>query len=70
MGRGKEIEYAAIEEDSGAVVESVTEAAGIGLEGLDFGVEALGHGVGDVEKREVEQSLQMLGQHPGDMKNK
>jgi hypothetical protein len=34
---------------------------------LDFGVEALGHGVGDGEKREVEQSLQMLGQHLGDL---
>jgi hypothetical protein len=34
---------------------------------LDFGVEALGHGVGDGEKREVEQPLQMLGQHLGDL---
>ncbi len=48
------MESAAIEEDSGALVEGVTEAAGIGLEGLDFGVEALGQGVGDGEKREVE----------------
>jgi hypothetical protein len=63
MGRGEKIESAAVEEDSGAVVEGVTETTGIGLEGLDFGVEALGHGVGDGEKREVEQSLQMLGQH-------
>lgn len=57
MGRGEKIESAAVEEDSGAVVEGVTEATGIGLEGLDFGVEALGRGVGDGEKREVEQFL-------------
>jgi hypothetical protein len=63
MGRGEKIESAAVEEDSGAVVEGVTETTGIGLEGLDFGVEALGHGIGDGEKREVEQPLQMLGQH-------
>ena len=64
---GEDVEFAAEEEDSGAVVEGVTEATGIGLEGLDFGVEALGHGVGDGEKREVEQPLQMLGQHLGDL---
>jgi hypothetical protein len=45
----------------------VTEAAGIGLEGLDFGIEPLGHGIGYGEKRDVEQSLQMLGQHLGDL---
>jgi glycosyltransferase involved in cell wall biosynthesis len=67
VGRGEKIESAAVEEDSGAVVEGVTEATGIGLEGLDFGVEALGHGVGDGEKREVEQPLRMLGQHLGDL---
>ena len=57
MGRGEEIESTAVEEDSGSVVKGVAEATGIGLEGLDFGVEALGHCVGDGEKREVEQSL-------------
>ncbi len=52
---------AAIEEDSGAVVEDVTEAAGIGLQGLDFGVESLVHRFGVVEKREVERSIQIYG---------
>ena len=67
MGRWEEIESAAVEEDFGSVVEGLTEATGIGLEGLDFGVEPLGHSVGDGEKREVEQSLQMLGQHLCDL---
>jgi hypothetical protein len=67
MGRGEKIESAAVEEDSGSVVEGVTEAPGIGLEGLDFGIEPLGHGIGYGEKREVEQSLQMLGKHLGDL---
>jgi hypothetical protein len=67
MGRGEKIESAAVEEDSGSVVEGVTEAAGIGLEGLDFGIEPLGHGIGYGEKCDVEQSLQMLGQHLGDL---
>jgi hypothetical protein len=62
MGRGEKIESAAVEEDSGSVVEGVTEALGIGPEGLDFGIESLGHGIGYGEKREVEQSLQMLGE--------
>jgi hypothetical protein len=52
MCRGEKIESAALEEDSGAVVEGVTETTGIVLEGLDFGVEVLGHGVGDGEKCE------------------
>jgi hypothetical protein len=65
MGRGKEIKSAAIEEDYGAVVEGVTKAAGIGLEGLDFGVEALGHRVGlgakiEVEKFEVKYFAQKM----------
>ncbi len=67
MGRGEKIEFTAVEEDSGAVVEGVAEAPGIGLEGLDFGVEPFGDGVGDGEKREVEQPLQMLGEHLGDL---
>ena len=44
------IESAAIKEEFGAVVEGVTKAAGIGLEGLDFGLEALGYRVGVGEK--------------------
>ena len=39
MDRGGKIEFTAVEEDSGAVVEGVAEATGIGLEGLYFGVE-------------------------------
>ena len=63
MGRGEKIESAAVEEDSGGVVEGVTEATGIGLEGLDFGVEPFSDCVGDGKKREVDKSLQMLGEH-------
>ena len=42
-----EAELAAVEEDSDAVVVEGSEAAGIGFEGLDFGVEAFHDGVGD-----------------------
>ncbi len=41
MGRGEKIEAAAEEKDSGAVVQEIAEASGIGLQGLDFGVKAL-----------------------------
>jgi len=54
MGSGKKIESTAVEEDSGSVVEGVAEATGVGLEGLDFGVEPFSDSVGDGEKREVE----------------
>ena len=53
MGRWEKIKSAAVEEDSGAAVEGVTEATGIGLEVLDFGVEPFSDSVGDGEKREV-----------------
>jgi hypothetical protein len=39
MDGGGEIEFTAVEEDSGAVVEGVAEATDIALEGLYFGVE-------------------------------
>lgn len=67
MGRRKKIESTAVKKDSGSVVENVTEAPGIGLEGLDFGVEPFGDGVGDGEKREIEHPLQMLGEHLGNL---
>ena len=67
MGKGEKIVSTAVEEDSGALVEGVTEPASISLEGLDFGVEHFSNCVGDGEKREVEQPLQMLGEHLGDL---
>ncbi len=63
MGRGEKMEAAAEEKDSGAVVQEIAEAPGIGLEGLDFGVENLRNRVGYGVEREVEQSLEVLGQH-------
>ena len=41
------IESAAKEEDTGAVVFKLTEAPGIGFEGLDFGVKPLGECIGN-----------------------
>jgi len=48
LGGGHHVEFAAEKQDSGAVVFEVTEAAGVGLEGLNLGVEALGQCVGDL----------------------
>jgi hypothetical protein len=47
MNMGEDIEFSAEKEDSGAVVFEAAETAGVGLDGLDLGVEALGEGVGD-----------------------
>jgi hypothetical protein len=67
MGRGEKIESSAVEKDFGSVVKGVTEVPSIGLEGLDFGVEPFGDGVGDGEKLEIKQPLQMLGEHLGEL---
>ncbi len=60
-----EIEFAAEKEDSGAVVFKAAEAAGIGFEGLDLGVEAFGERVGDAVLEVGEQAgevcLERLG---------
>ncbi len=44
MGRGEKVESTAVEKDSGAVVQEIAEAPGIGLQGLDFGVGFCGRG--------------------------
>jgi len=44
---GKQVEFAAEEEDSGAVVLEAAEAAGVGFDRLNLGVETFGEGVGD-----------------------
>jgi len=46
-------------EDAGAVVFEAAEAAGIGLDGLDLGVEALGEGIGD-RVLEVRQKIHQM----------
>ena len=53
------VEFSAEEEDSGAVVFEAAEAAGVGLEGLDLGVEAFGEGVGDAVLEVGEQTAEM-----------
>ena len=53
---GYEVEFAAEKEDAGAVVVEAAEAASIGLEGLDLGVEALGQSVGDAMFEVSEQN--------------
>ena len=63
MGGRKQIKATAEKEDSGAVVQEIAEAPGIGLQGLDFGVETLGDRIGDRVKCEVEQPLEVFGQH-------
>lgn len=40
--------FATEEENSGSVVFEVSEASGIGLDGLDFGIDPFREGVGDV----------------------
>jgi hypothetical protein len=65
MDDGSHVEFPAEEEDSGAVVFEATKATGVGLDGLDLGVEAFGKGVGDtileVSEKAAEVVLQALG---------
>jgi hypothetical protein len=56
MKRRHHVEFAAEEEDSGAVVFEAAEAAGVGFDGLDLGVEAFGEGVGDAVPEVGEQA--------------
>lgn len=67
MNAWGEVEFAAEEEDSGAVVFEAAEAACVGFDGLDFGVEALGEGVGDAVLEVGEQTAQMRLQGLGDL---
>lgn len=46
-GNRAQIEPSEVEEDGDAVVGEVAIASGVGLDGLDQGVESLGRGVGD-----------------------
>ena len=52
-------EATAMEKDSDAVIPKVAEAPGVGLDELDFGVHALGHGVGDAMTAVREQPRQV-----------
>ena len=51
-------ELSAEEEDACAIILEGAEAAGIGLDGLDFTVESLGQGVGDPVAQVGEDVLQ------------
>ena len=62
-----EIEPSEEEEDASAVVVEVAEAACGGLEGLDGGVERLGHGVGDAVVEVGEQAVQVFFEREGDL---
>jgi hypothetical protein len=55
----QQVESAAEKEDAGAVVFEAAEATGVGLDGLDLGVEALGQRVGDAMPEVGEQAAQM-----------
>ena len=57
----REIELAAEEQDAGAEVVEAAEAAGVGLEGLDDGVEAFGGRVGDAMSGVVDEALAGVG---------
>ena len=48
-----------MKEDSITIVLEAAEAAGVGLDGLDLGVEAFGDGVGDRMQEVVQQADQM-----------
>lgn len=63
---GKEFEFSAVEEDSGAEVGEASEAAGLGIEGLDTAVEACGHGIRDAVSEVGEDAFQMPFKHLGD----
>ena len=60
------IESAAEEEDAEAVGGEGTEAAGGVLDGLDFAVEAFGHGVGDGMSKVGKQATQVIFERAGD----
>ncbi len=61
-----EIELAAEEQDASAEVVEGADAASIGLEGLDDGVEALGGRVGDAVLGVVDQAAAVPAKHLGD----
>ncbi len=57
---GKEVELAAEGGDLGAVAFEAAEAAGVGLDGLDLGVEAFGQGIGEWVS-EIGQQMSQVG---------
>ncbi len=63
---GADVEFAAEEEDPGAIVGEAAETTGIGLEGLDLRVEAFGEGVGDGMLEVGEQMNQVGFEGAGD----
>ena len=63
-GRGK-VELAAEKEDACAVVLEATEAGSGGFDGLDTGVEAFGHRIGDAMFEVIEQPDQVIGECAG-----
>jgi len=62
VGNGSrvEIESTEVEVDRGTEAVPVSESPGSSLEGLDLGVEPLGHGVGDAGSHGVEDAPQVL----------
>jgi nitroreductase len=65
-GLGPHIEPTAVEEDAEAIGCEGTEAAGGVLDGLDFAVEAFGHGVGDGMGKVGKQAAQVIFERAGD----
>ncbi len=59
----EQVELAAEEEDSDAVVGERSEASGVGFDGLNLAVEAFADGVGDVVRDVGQQSLEMSLEH-------
>src|SRR4030067_1889192 len=60
-----EVEFAAVKEDPCAVVGEVSETPGVGLERLDFGVEAFADGIGDGVLEIGQDVFKVLLDHPG-----
>ena len=65
-GLGAHVEPTAVEEDAEAVGDEGTEAAGDVLNGLDFAVETLSHGVGDGISEVGQQLAQVIFERAGD----
>jgi hypothetical protein len=62
---GGELEFAAVEEDAGAIVCEDAEAASGGFERLNFAVETFAHGIGDRLSEVAQQVRQVALEHLG-----
>jgi len=65
VGPWHEIEFSAVEEDSGAVVLEGSKATGLGFDGLNTTVETFTHGVGNPVSKVAENVSEVSLKHLG-----